>query len=322
MKALKRLAVGLASALCCAHAVAASTAGGDPILARNSFVVVHKSELDVELERVPQNTRDEFLASPNRIGELLAQMLVRKTLASQARAHKLDEDPLNAERMRIENERMLAHFRMAGIDKQAAAEFDGKLAQQEDRARELYRVDREKYRTPEQVNASHILLHTKKRSSEDARRLVEEARARVIAGADFERVAREVSEDASVAVNGGALGWFTRERMDPAFATAAFALTKVGTISEPVLSQFGWHIIRLEGRRESRVRPFDEVRDQIIGELRTRYIEMQRDATVTPIRNDPGTTINKEALEQIIGKARAGREAAAKRPASDGAVKP
>jgi peptidyl-prolyl cis-trans isomerase C len=314
MKAPTCFVIGLAIALYGVNALAAATMESDPVLARNSSVVLRKSELDAELERVPPNLREEFVASPSRVGELLTQMLVRKTLASQAKAQELDKDPSNAERIRIENERLLAHFRMAAIDKQAAAEFDGKLAQHEARARQIYLADRDKYRAPEQVSASHILVHAKSRSSEEARRLVEAARVRIVAGEDFNQVARDVSEDPSVATNGGALGWFTRERMDPAFASAAFALTKVGTISEPVLSQFGWHIIRLEGRREATIRSFDEVREQIIGELRTKFVEMQRDAVLTPIRNDPGTAINKEALEQIIGKSRAGEPSPRKAP--------
>ena len=88
-----------------------------------------------------------------------------------------------------------------------------------------------------QVHAAHILLPT--------REAAEAARARVTEGGeDFAAVAREVSTDESTAANGGDLGWFTREEMVAPFAEAAFAL-EPGAISEPVETEFGWHVIQV-----------------------------------------------------------------------------
>lgn len=88
-----------------------------------------------------------------------------------------------------------------------------------------------------QVRASHILLP----SREEA----EAARARIVDdGEDFAAVAAELSTDRGTAANGGDLGWFTREEMVAPFADAAFAL-EPGAISEPVESEFGWHIIQV-----------------------------------------------------------------------------
>jgi peptidyl-prolyl cis-trans isomerase C len=63
-------------------------------------------------------------------------------------------------------------------------------------------------------------------------------------GEDFAAVAREISTDVGTAPNGGDLGWFTREEMVAPFAEAAFAL-EPGTISEPIETEFGWHVIRV-----------------------------------------------------------------------------
>jgi peptidyl-prolyl cis-trans isomerase C len=87
-----------------------------------------------------------------------------------------------------------------------------------------------------QVHASHILLPTQEEA--------EAARQRVSGGEDFATVARELSTDTATAGNGGDLGWFTREEMVPAFADAAFAL-QPGAISDPVQTEFGWHIIEV-----------------------------------------------------------------------------
>jgi peptidyl-prolyl cis-trans isomerase C len=297
-----------AVALMCAISRCVLAADADPVLAENATETIRLSEFELELERVPPDSRDAFVASRPRVGELLNQMLLRKTLASQAKAARLDEDPANAARLRADSQRVLAQIKLVALEKAAAAEFDEKLALHQARAREIYLVDREKFRVPEEISASHILFDAKKRSNEEAQKLAERARSRVVAGEDFSAVAREVSEDPTVSKNGGALGWFKREAMDPRFAQAAFALKQTGAISEPVQSQFGWHVIRLDGRKEASIPPFESVRDQIVADLRARHIGQARDAVMEKIRSDPKTTLNESVLDQIVAKARAGAQ--------------
>jgi hypothetical protein len=96
-----------------------------------------------------------------------------------------------------------------------------------------------------QVHAAHILLPTREEAEAARARVTEEG------GEDFAAVARELSTDESTAANGGDLGWFTREEMVAPFAAAAFAL-EPGTISEPVESEFGWHVIQVMERDPDR----------------------------------------------------------------------
>jgi peptidyl-prolyl cis-trans isomerase C len=84
-------------------------------------------------------------------------------------------------------------------------------------------------------------------------------------GEDFGKVAKELSKDPGSA-DGGDLGWFTKDRMVKEFADAAFAL-KPGEVSSPVKSQFGWHVIKLEERRQKAVPTFDQVKPQIANYL-------------------------------------------------------
>ena len=182
----------------------------------------------------------------------------------------------------------------------ASAAFEAKSESQVARARELYVADRDRYRTPEEVSASHILFDIKKHSSDDARKLAVEARAKIVSGAAFNELAKQVSEDPSVKENAGRLGWFTRDRMDAAFSRAAFALKQEGDISEPVQSGFGWHIIRLDGRRPPRARPFEEVRDSIVAGMKKTYVDQQRDAVLNTVRNDPTTRINDEEVKALV----------------------
>ena len=79
-------------------------------------------------------------------------------------------------------------------------------------------------------------------------------------GEDFAKVADDVSKDPGS--KGGDLGWFTKDRMVPEFGDAAFKLKK-GEISDPVKSQFGWHVIKLENRRQKSFPSFEEVKSQV-----------------------------------------------------------
>jgi peptidyl-prolyl cis-trans isomerase C len=305
----------LCLALAAVLAPSAGFAADDPVLIKNSFAEVRRSDFDVEMQRVPVDLRDDFLTSRKRVGDLLLQILTRKSLAAQARAEKLEQRPDYAARLQVELERVMAAMRLAAVEEAAAREFDRKLEQHRARAREVYLADRDKYRSAEEVSASHILFDTKRHTPDEARKLAQAARARVAAGADFNAVAKEVSEDPSAATNSGTLGFFKREQMDAAFATAAFALKQPGALSEPVQSAFGWHVIRLDGRKPSAVRPFEEVRDEIVSELRTRYVGEQRDRVVGEVRGDPATTMDEPMLEGIVQKARHGPTGVPRAPA-------
>jgi peptidyl-prolyl cis-trans isomerase C len=103
------------------------------------------------------------------------------------------------------------------------------------------------------VRARHILVATE----EEARAIVELLKG----GAEFAALAKERSKDPGSA-DGGDLGYFTKDQMVPEFANVAFQMYP-GQTSNPVKTQFGWHIIRLEDRRNRPVPEFDKVRDQI-----------------------------------------------------------
>lgn len=105
--------------------------------------------------------------------------------------------------------------------------------------------------TPE-IHARHILVPTENEAKDVLKR--------VKGGEDFAKVADEVSKDPGS--KGGDLGWFEKERMVPEFGEAAFKLEK-GQISDPVKSQFGWHIIRLEDKRTKEFPPYEAVKEQV-----------------------------------------------------------
>lgn len=114
------------------------------------------------------------------------------------------------------------------------------------------------YRRPEEVRARHILV----KQADLARTLQGKLRA----GEPFDALAKAHSEDTGSRANGGDLGFFPRGQMVPPFEQAAFSLP-LGQVSEPVKSDFGYHLIRVEARHPARKLPFEEVREEITTRL-------------------------------------------------------
>jgi peptidyl-prolyl cis-trans isomerase C len=272
------------------------------VLLSNSFAKVTKAEYDAELTKLPPDMREGFANNPRRVNELLLRILVQKSLAEQARRAKLDVRPDNATRLALEVDRFLAGLEVEAVEAAAAAEFNAQSARFETRAKELYLIDKTPFTNPPQISATHILFDTKKRTPDEAKKLAAETRAKIAAGADMGKLAREISDDPTAGQNGGQLGWFSEKEMDAGFSKAAFALAKAGDLSEPVQSQFGWHLIRLDGKRPPSVKTYEEARDQIMAELRKRYIEEKREAAIGGIRRDPATTVNRDAVSALTPK--------------------
>ncbi len=299
---LAAIAIAVAATVLPFSNASAAADGGDTVLISNSFARITRAEYDVELSRLPIETRAGFANSARRVNDLLVRMLVQKSLAVQARSAKLDTKPETMLRLQMEADRLLGQFYIERVEAEAAAEFEAGKSRFEARAREVYLVEKSRFERPEQLIATHILFDVKKRSSDEARNLAVAMRARIVAGADMAALAKELSDDPSAAVNSGKLDWFGRKEMDPAFAAVAFALAKPGDISEPVQSQFGWHVIRLDARRPAGVPPFDQVRDTLMAELKKRFVDERRDAAVTAVRRDPQTQVNREAVDALTPK--------------------
>ncbi len=173
---------------------------------------------------------------------VLDYLIDLKLAARKAEADKLDQSPEFAKK--------LAYYR----DKLAMEELLGSIAKAattEEAERKAYDEAAKAEPPQEEIHARHILLPTE----DEARK----ALARVKGGEDFAKVANEVSKD--TAGDGGDLGWFTKDRMVPEFSDAAFKL-KEGEISDPVKTQFGWHIIKIEGVRTKSFPPFEQLKDQ------------------------------------------------------------
>jgi peptidyl-prolyl cis-trans isomerase C len=165
--------------------------------------------------------------------------------AKAAEDAKLASAPEFARRLAYMREKLL-------VDEYLDAQV--KKAITPDAVRKLYDETSKEMKPEEEVRARHILVE----SEDDAKK----AAARVKGGEDFSKVAAEVSKDPGSKTDGGELGFFTKDRMVAPFAEAAFKM-KPNEISDPVQSQFGWHVIQVEEKRTKPMPSYDEMKDQI-----------------------------------------------------------
>ncbi len=188
---------------------------------------------------------------------IIEDMISMRLFALDAEAQKLDETPEVAEQ--IASARMII---LAQAARMKAAEG---LTVSDDEVKKFYDDNPKMFVQPERVHARHILVSGDENLAK--------VQAALKAGVSFDAVAKEHSIDPGSAQNGGDLGEFPRGVMVPEFEKAAFALEKSGDVSEPVKTQFGWHIIKLEDRIPETVIPFEQVKTQILQNLRDEKVQ-------------------------------------------------
>lgn len=183
-----------------------------------------------------------------------------------------------------------------------AVEVQGALADTDwvAQAREYYIANAEEFQTTPQVRASHILIYSEGGRLFDAMVRAEGVRNRLLAGEHFADVAAEVSDDRG-GQSGGDLGYFGRGRMVKPFEDVAFSLHE-GQISDLVVTEYGVHIIKLTGVKESEKLPFESVRDEIVAKLKPKFYREARELILEQRRaamKDGGNFIDTALIEQL-----------------------
>lgn len=225
-------------------------------------------ELQAELQSVPANQRRAFL---------LTVMIDMKLMAGAARADGLAESEDFTRRLAyLEDQALRREFfnqivETAVTDEAIQATYDELVADF----------------TPEpEVRARHILVETEEQAND--------IRAEIEGGRDFADAAAEYGTDGT-ASNGGDLGFFSTGMMVPEFEEAAFALEE-GELSQPVQSQFGWHLIQLEERRVSEAPPLEQVRQQVAQQVLYESYE----AAIDEIKEGTEVTIDDPELAAAV----------------------
>lgn len=260
--------------------VAATDPPGTAILARGpSGLQVTASDVSTELSRMPEETRRIMATKVDTLQQIANNLMVRRVLAHEAEVNKLAQSTAVVATLGIARDRILSDARLAQMDAQNAP-TDATL---QTYARQLYSANSEKFERPAQTRAKHILIaNTGSEAITKAIALLTQLRG----GASFEELAKANSTDTGSAARGGDLGFFAAGRMVRPFEDALAKLAKPGDLSEPVESQFGIHIIRLEERREKGRQSFDQVQQQLMVEAKTAILNDARLQKVGAINKD------------------------------------
>lgn len=214
----------------------------DPLIARVNGVDIRQSDLALAEDEVGSNMPQ---MTPDQKREYFITYLSDVIILAQAaeKQNVVDRDEVK-HRIAFERNKVLM---------EALLQDTGKAALSDDAMHKVYDEAVKSMPPEEEVHARHILVPT-----EDEAKAIE---AELKKGADFATLAKEKSKDPGAA-DGGDLGYFTKDQMVPAFSEVAFKLDK-GQISDPVHTQFGWHIIKVEDKRIKPTPTFDQVKPQL-----------------------------------------------------------
>lgn len=207
------------------------------------------TEAEVQALLQSLGPRGERYASPEGQRALIEELVAQKLFLLDARKQLLEAQPEFRARLQQVKDQLLTEYAI----KKTIERADVK----EEEVRAFYDENVDKFTQPEQINASHILVE----SEEEALRIAEE----IAGGKTFEAAAAEYSSCPSKDA-GGNLGEFGRGQMVPEFEEAAFAL-EIGTVSAPVKTQFGYHLIRVNAKTEPKPISYNEARQSIYERL-------------------------------------------------------
>jgi peptidyl-prolyl cis-trans isomerase C len=202
---------------------------------KQSDLAMAEEELAASLAQMDPATKDE---------NVLSFLIDMKIVAKAAEDKKVSDTEEFKKRFTFTRNRLLMDSLLAS---------EGKAATTDEAMKKVYEEASKQIAGEQEVHARHILVET-----EDEAKAV---KAELDKGADFAELAKKKSKDPG-ASDGGDLGFFTKEQMVPEFSAVAFSL-EPGKISDPVKSQFGWHIIKVEEKRNRKPPEFDQVKAQI-----------------------------------------------------------
>jgi len=236
------LRFGIAAAVALALIVGSPARADDKVLAKVNGVEIKESDVAVAEEELAPSLAQMDPAS--RKENVLQFLIDLQIVAKAAEDKKVENSDDFKKRLAFARKRLLMDSLLAS---------EGKAATTDDSMKKVYEEASKQISGEQEVHARHILVET-----EDEAKAI---KAELDKGADFAELAKKKSKDPG-ASDGGDLGFFTKEQMVPEFSAVAFSL-EPGKISDPVKSQFGWHVIKVEEKRNRKAPDFDQVKGQI-----------------------------------------------------------
>ena len=261
----------------------------DPVIVEVGNATVTATDIQGDALRIPADARKRTLANPEAVQQLSSNLAVRRAMAVEAEAAGLAADPAVQSAIRIARDRVLSDLLIARID------AGNKPSREVVEAIALtnYNANPKRFDMPAELGASHILI---KSDTPNAKAKATAILAELKAGADFATLAKKHSQD-NTGQSGGSLGYFVPGQMVAPFDAAVQKMQKPGELSDVVETQFGYHIIKFDGRRTAGIRPFDAVKEVLIREAEAKIITDKRLARVQLIQEK--LKFNKAEIEKF-----------------------
>ncbi len=253
------------------------------------------AEFNKELDKIPMNMK-MMVASESGKKAFLDRFVIKKLLLKEAEKANVEQDKDFQNKLAEIKEQLI-------IESLLKKKLTSSASLTDENLQKFYDANKEKFRKEREINTRHILL----KSEEEARQVKE----KLSGGEDFIELAKRYSIDPNAKVTGGEVGFHPKGTLLPEYEAAAFKLTKVGQISPITKTQFGYHIIRLEGVKPPQYVPFAEVKEFIKQQLMQEKQKEVLDKYIEDLKKGSKITINEALLKD---------QAAAKPDAKD--VKP
>jgi len=221
-------------------------------------VKITKDDINAYLKQLEPNQPINYdILDPKTKKKVLKSVIEMEVLSQVAKKEGANKSPEFKKMLEIAKKKLM-------INEWAKEQFKKSIVSVSE-AKDFYNKNAKLFTIPERVHARHILLKDKK-SAQD---IIDQLKG--LKGEELKKKFIELAKSKSTgptASKGGDLGYFTKEQMVLPFAKAAFALKKGEITTEPVKTQFGWHVIYMEDKKEAQKLPFDKVKEQIIQKLK------------------------------------------------------
>jgi peptidyl-prolyl cis-trans isomerase C len=268
------------------HAKALSIEFSSEALLIADGVTITEAEIDSYLDGIPDEDLGAFLSNPRRLAEGVQGQANNQLLAVRGIEAGILDDPLiSAEVYRSVMEKLASRH----MDRVVSSRL---LSDYSERARELYLAEPERFREPKTYSFTHLLIRTDERGESEAMREILAARDQLQSGASFDELVQEFSEDPGAKNNDGRYEQIALDSLDRNFARELRRMDGPGVADEPVRSQFGWHLIRLDAIHEGDVMSWEEARDQAVQLAQEQHEERIR-------RTYLGDVLDTESLETV-----------------------
>lgn len=260
----------------------------NPVVGKAGDFVLRDADVGRLMEYQPPQVQKMLQEDPAQRTEFIRQLLLTRLVAEKARSAGFDRKPEVREQVGYV------------VDQFLAGEYIGKVVAAdvtvpEDELKKYYREHEKDFLVPEQVKARHIFFEAQKEAAPDvkakARTKAEAILARIRKGEDFSKLAKEFSQDADTAAKGGELGWISSGKTNSNEFEKAIFLLKAGETGNVVETPFGFHIIRVDERREKRTATFDEAREYILNRLKMEMGQKKTREFLDKLSKDAGLEV-------------------------------